>query len=102
MCQLNARSWAIALAAMLAPPQLASAADHGPVFDLATPANPKGRWSFDLGVNGRGGGDTTSTLEAELSYGLTENLKLAFSGPVVFQPDPYRRSSVTTNTPDQR
>jgi len=27
-------------------------------------------------------------LEAELSYGLTQNLKLAVSGPVVFQPDP--------------
>ena len=37
MCQLNTRSWAIALAAMLAPPQLASAADHGPVFGLALP-----------------------------------------------------------------
>ncbi len=40
MCQLNTRSWAIALAAMLAPPQLASAADHGPVFGLAKLASP--------------------------------------------------------------
>jgi hypothetical protein len=31
------------------------AADHGPVFGLATPTNPQGGWSFDLGVNGRGG-----------------------------------------------
>src|SRR5882724_538269 len=98
MCQLKACSWTV-LAATLAMAQLASAADHGPVFGLAAPTNPKGGWSFDLGVNGRGGGDTTSTLEAELSYGLTENLKLAVSGPVVFQPDPYPRSSVTTNTP---
>jgi hypothetical protein len=71
--------------------------DHGPVFGLATPTNPQGGWSFDLGVNGRSG--VTSTLEAELSYGLTQNIKLAVSGPVVFQPDPYPRSSVTTNTP---
>ena len=79
---------------------LAGAADHGPVFGLATPTNPKGGCSFDLGVNGRGGaGGSTSTLEAELSCGLTENLKLGFSAPVVFQPDPYARSSVTTNTP---
>ena len=70
----------------------------GPVFGLATPTNPKGGWSFDLGVNGRER-RTASTLEAELSYGLTQNLKLAVSGPVVFQPDPYPRSSVTTNTP---
>lgn len=96
MCQLKTCA---VLAATLAMPQLVSAADHGPVFGLATPTNPKGGWSFDLGVNGRGGGDTTSTLEAELSYGLTENLKLAVSGPIVFQPDPYPRSSVTTNTP---
>ena len=74
-----------------------NAADHGPVFGLATPTNPKGGWSFDLGFNGRSG--TASSLEAELSYGLTENLKLAVSGPVVFESDPFPRSSVTTNTP---
>jgi hypothetical protein len=77
-----------------------SGADHGPVFGLATPTNPQGGWSFDLGVNGRGGtGGLTSVLEAELSYGVTQNLKLAVSGPVVFEPDPYPRSTVTTNTP---
>src|SRR5437899_13065611 len=98
MCQLRTCLWTV-LAATLAAAQLASAADHGPVFGLARPTNPKGGWSFDRGVNGRGGGDTTSTLEAELSYGLTENLKLAVSGPGVFQPEPYPRFSVATNTP---
>jgi hypothetical protein len=91
------RPWVVAIAATLTMAQLGNAADHGPVFGLATPTNPQGGWSFDLGVNGRGG--TASALEAELSYGLTQNLKLAVSGPVVFQPDPYPRSSVTTNTP---
>jgi hypothetical protein len=95
--QLQTRARAVALAATLALAQLLSAADHGPVFGLATPTNPKGGWSFDLGVNGRSG--TASNLEAELTYGLTQNIKLAISGPVVFQPDPYPRSSVTTNTP---
>ncbi|HEX4772928.1 MAG TPA: hypothetical protein VH351_18990 [Bryobacteraceae bacterium] len=76
------------------------AADHGPVFGLATPTNPQGGWSFDVGVNGRGGsGGISSTLETELTYGLTQNVKLAVSAPIVFQPDPYPRSSVTTNTP---
>lgn len=76
------------------------AADHGPVFGLATPTNPKGGWSFDLGVNGRGGiGGVASTLEAELGYGITQNIKLTVSGPLVFEPDPYPRSTVTTNTP---
>jgi hypothetical protein len=87
----------VAIAATLTVAQLGNAADHGPVFGLATPTNPQGGWSFDLGVNGRSG--IASNLEAELTYGLTENIKLAVSGPVVFQPDPYPRSSVTTNTP---
>jgi hypothetical protein len=78
----------------------AYAADHGPVFGLATPTNPKGGWSFELGVNGRdGAAGITSALEAVLTYGITENLKLAVSGPVVLEPDPYARSSVTENTP---
>jgi hypothetical protein len=90
------RSWALAFMTLLAMTHL-RAADHGPVFGLATPTNPKGGWSFDLAVNGRSG--TASNLEALLSYGVTQNLKLSISGPIVFQPDPYPRSSVTTNTP---
>ena len=89
--------WVMAMAATLTVAQVGNSADHGPVFGLATPTNPEGGWSFDLGVNGRGG--TASTLEAELTYGLTQNIKLAVSGPVVFQPDAYPRSSVTSNTP---
>jgi hypothetical protein len=97
MRQSTARTWGTALAATLVLAQFLNAADHGPVFGLATPTNPQGGWSFDLGVNGRSG--TASTLEAELSYGLTQNLKLAVSGPIVIRPDPYPRSSVTENTP---
>lgn len=90
----------VAITALIVVVPHLSGADHGPVFGLATPTNPQGGWSFDLGVNGRGGtGGVTSTLEAELSYGVTQNLKLAVSGPIVFEPDPYPRSSVTTNTP---
>ena len=85
---------------LIAFPPALTAADHGPVFGLATPTNPQGGWSFDVGVNSRGGSKGIgSALEAELTYGVTQNLKLAVSGPVVFQPDPYARSSVTTNTP---
>lgn len=90
------RSPVLALVAMFTA-TLVRAADHGPVFGLATPTNPKGGWSFDLALNGRSG--TASNLEALLSYGVTQNLKLSVSGPVVFRPDPYPRSSVTTNTP---
>lgn len=94
--QFHPRPWTLALAALFTATYL-RAADHGPVFGLATPTNPKGGWSVDFGVNGRSG--TASNLEAELTYGLTQNLKLAVSGPVVFQPDAYPRSSVTTSTP---
>ena len=97
MCRSSSRRRAVAFASLLALAQVVKAADHGPVFGLATPTNPQGGWSFDLGVNGRSG--MASVLEAELSYGLTQNIKLAVSGPVVFQSDPYPRSSVTTNTP---
>jgi hypothetical protein len=95
-----ARPLGLAFTAVFAMAPYANAADHGPVFGLATPTNPQGGWSFDLGVNGRGGaGGLTSTLEASLSYGLTQNIKLAVSAPLAFQPDPYSRSSVTMNTP---
>ncbi len=78
----------------------AFAADHGPVFGLATPTNPKGGWSFDLGLNGRSGSAGAATaLEGELSYGITQNLKLAVSAPVVITADAYPRSSITANTP---
>ncbi len=86
-------------AIFLLPPSV-RAADHGPVFGLATPTNPQGGWSFDLGLNGRGGPSAfSSAIEGELSYGLTQNVKLAVSGPVVIAPDPYPRSSVMLTTP---
>ncbi|MBV8830490.1 MAG: hypothetical protein JO108_14790 [Acidobacteriaceae bacterium] len=100
MLHSHTRRFTVALAALMTVVPRLSAADHGPVFGLATPTNPQGGWSFDLCVDGRGGtGGVTSALEAELSYGVTPNLKLAVSGPVVFAPDPYARSSVTANTP---
>ena len=88
---------AVAFASILSIARVIEAADHGPVFGLATPTNPQGGWSFDLGVNGRSG--VASTLEAELTYGLTQNIKLAVSAPFIFRADPFPRSSVTTNTP---
>src|ERR1700685_4654359 len=97
MCKLKTRSWVMTVVAMLNVAQDIQAADHGPVFGLATPTNPEGGWSFDLSVNGRSG--VASNLEALLSYGVTQDIKVSGSGPVVFQPDPYPRSSVTTNTP---
>lgn len=98
---------------MLAATSLTEAADHGPVFGLGTPTNPKGGWSVNLGLSGRTGSvGSVEAGQAELSYGLTENLKLAVSAPLGSKGvcsaclysggDPYPRSSVTLNTPISR
>lgn len=100
MLHSQKRWFIVLLAALTAAVPHLSGADHGPVFGLATPTNPQGGWSFDLGMNGRGGtGGVASAIEAELGYGVTQNVKLTVSGPVVIEPDPYPRSTVTTNTP---
>jgi hypothetical protein len=69
----------VSLPAWFAAAPLACAADHEPVFGLATPADPKGGWSFNLGFNRRGG---SGMMQAQLPYGLTENLKATFSAPL--------------------
>ena len=62
----------------------AVAAEHGPVFGLATPTNSQGEWSFDEGVFGR---DTSFGSEASVrelvAYGFTPHLTLSFTLPVV-------------------
>ena len=101
------------LAAALFVVHLMDAADHGPVFGLATPTNPANGWSFNLGASGRNGtAGVAAALQAELSYGLTQNLKLAASAPlwsrgrcstcVSSGGDAYPRSSLTLNTPISR
>jgi hypothetical protein len=62
----------------------AAAADHGPVFGLATPTNSKGEWSVDVGTFGR-----TSTAGSQVSirglvgYGFTPHVTLSFSAPAI-------------------
>jgi hypothetical protein len=73
-----------------------SASDHGPVFGLGTPTNPKGGWSFNLGFNRRGG---SGMMQTQLSYGVTQNLKLTFSAPLDVQADAHAPSSVTASVP---
>ena len=66
------------------------------MFGLGTPTNPKGGWSFNLGFNRRGG---SGMMQTQLSYGVTENLKLTFSAPLDVQADAHAPSSVTTSVP---
>lgn len=72
------------LLVVLALPWHAHAANHGPVFGLATPTNSQGEWSFDQGVF-----DRTTSLGSEASirelvgYGFTPHLTLSFTLPAV-------------------
>lgn len=77
----------ILLAALAAP--YANAANHGPVFGLATPTNSQGEWSFDQGVFDR----TTSlgsqaSLRELVGYGFTPHLTVAFTLPGVIGDTP--------------
>ena len=74
------------------------ASGHGPVFGLATPTNPEGGWSFDANFMGRGGDGYGLMFRPALGYGLTENLKLSISGPVVLHAEPFSPSRLSAFT----
>jgi hypothetical protein len=78
--------------------QIMFASGHGPVFGLATPTNPKGGWSFDANLMGRGGDGSGVMFRPALGYGLTENLKVSISAPVVFQAEPFTPSRLSAFT----
>ena len=79
--------------------QLLNAAGHGPVFGLSTPTNPAGGFSFDTSLMGRYGDGAGTMLRATLGYGLTENLKLSVSAPVLFQAEPFPAARTSAYTP---
>jgi hypothetical protein len=88
------------IAAMLvAAPQLTRASGHGPVFGLATPTNPAGGFSFDTSLMGRYGGGAGTMFRASLGYGITENLKVSISAPLVFQAEPFPSARLAAFTP---
>jgi hypothetical protein len=64
--------------------QSANAANHGPLFGLATPTNSQGEWNFDEGIF-----DRTTSLGSQASfrelagYGFTPHITLSFTLPVV-------------------
>jgi hypothetical protein len=75
---------AIIVFVALAFSQSANAANHGPLFGLATPTNSQGEWNFDEGIF-----DRTTSLGSQASfrelagYGLTPHLTLSFTLPAV-------------------
>lgn len=75
-----------------------AASGHGPVFGLATPTNPKGGWSLDFNLMGRGGAGSGVMFRPALGYGITENLKIAVSAPVSFRAEPFPPSRMSAFT----
>ena len=75
---------AVVFLVVLGLPLFSGAAEHGPVFALATPTNSQGEWSFDEGVFGRNTslGSQASVREL-MAYGFTPHLTLSFTLPVV-------------------
>jgi hypothetical protein len=65
-------------------PVLAVAAEHGPVFGLATPTNSQGEWSFDEGLFGRSTSfGSQASVRGLVAYGFTPHLTLSFTLPLV-------------------
>jgi hypothetical protein len=85
-------------AASLAPAVI-RASGHGPVFALATPTNPKGGFGFDSSFMGRYGGGSGTMFRGTLGYGITENLKVSVSAPLVFDAEPFVPTRTAAFTP---
>jgi hypothetical protein len=88
-----------ALAAAWLLPSIIYASGHGPVFALATPTNPKGGFGFDTSFMGRYGSGSGTMFRATLGYGITENLKVSVSAPVLFKAEPFTSSRTAAGTP---
>lgn len=88
----------LALAVWLTPPSIYGSG-HGPVFALATPTNPKGGFSLDTSFMGRFSGGSGEMFRGTLGYGITENLKVSVSAPLIFKAEPFTISRTTAFTP---
>ena len=93
------RQFVFVAAAVISATPLLQASGHGPVFGLATPTNPQGGFSLDTSFMGRYGDGGGAMLRATLGYGLTENLKISISAPLVFDAEPFTPARVAAFTP---
>ena len=75
---------AMPLLVLLLLPLRAPAANHGPLFGLATPTNSQGEWNFDQGIFGRATSlGSQASIRELVGYGFTPHLTLSFTLPVV-------------------
>src|SRR5215510_10155608 len=91
--------WVIIAFAVLLTAHTLRASGHGPVFALATPTAPTGGFSFDTGFMGRYGHGNGTMFRGTLGYGVTENLKVSVSAPLVFSAEPFPQSRTASVTP---
>jgi len=98
---MNLRRFSLIVVLALAlPPKTAQGAGHGPVFGMATPTNADDAWSVDFGLMGRqGSGDVGTMFRTMFGYGLTEDLQLSWSLPVVLGTAPLAPARVTAMMP---
>src|SRR4051794_11910119 len=96
---MNRSKIILTLAATWLAPPIIQASGHGPVFALATPTNPKGGFGFDSSFMGRYGDGGGTMFRGSLGYGVTENLKVSVSAPIVFRADPFTASRTAAVTP---
>jgi hypothetical protein len=88
-----------ALFAALVLPYVVHASGHGPVFALATPTAPTGGWSLDTSFMGRFGSGNGTMFRGTLGYGITEDLKVSISAPLIFHSEPFAPSRTASTTP---
>jgi len=76
-------AFSVALSLAMSPPAFGSG--HGPVFGIATPTLGRGGWSIDQAWTLRAGDDDEhlQMLKTMLSFGITENLQVSGSFPLV-------------------
>lgn len=98
-CQKSVATFLLIGLAFLQAPS-AKASGHGPVFSLATPTNGKGGWSLDLGMMSRRGENEMGIMfRGMLAYGITEDLMISASVPVVFNSAPLAPGRLTSMMP---
>jgi len=70
------------------------------MFGMATPTNRAGGWAIDFGAMGQlGEPDRESAIRTMLTYGITEDLQISASVPVVFGSAPLPAGRMTGMMP---
>lgn len=95
-----ARCVCLAVLATLSIEPRAFASGHGPVFGLTTPTNAAGGWTVDFGAMGRSGTtDQQAAVRTMVSYGVTEDLQLSASVPLVLSSAPVAVARMSSMMP---